>query len=103
MKQNKIKTSDCVGRPRRRRRISFLYKELYYKPLGQPMRGLKTIDLEADELEAMRLKNLENLNQEECAKKMNISTSTFQRILSSAYKKVSKTLVEGLAIKIKNE
>jgi predicted DNA-binding protein (UPF0251 family) len=65
-----------------------------------PFRDLDKVELLKEELEALRLKNIENLNQCECAKKMQTSQSTFQRILSSAYKKVSSALVNGDAIKI---
>jgi predicted DNA-binding protein (UPF0251 family) len=43
---------------------------------------------------------MKELEQEEAAKKMNTSQSTFQRILSSAYKKITEALIEGKAIKI---
>ena len=87
-------------RPRLCRRIQFNPNITYFKPRGVPMRSLKVIELTAEEVEALRLKNIKNLNQIECAKKMKTSQSTFQRILSSAYKKVSKALIEGKAIKI---
>ena len=58
------------------------------------------IELSKEEVEAMRLKNVKGLDQVEAAKKMKTSQSTFQRILISAYKKVSQALVEGKAIKI---
>ncbi len=64
------------------------------------MRFLEVIELTAEEAEALRLRNIKDLEQEEAAKKMNTSQSTFQRILSSAYKKVTKALIEGKAIKI---
>jgi len=64
------------------------------------MRFLEVVDLTAEELEALRLRNINDLEQGEAAKKMNTSQSTFQRILSSAYKKVSEALIEGKAIKI---
>jgi len=51
-------------------------------------------------MEAMRLKNIEDLDQIACARKMKTSQSTFQRILSSAYKKISDALISGKAIKI---
>jgi len=51
-------------------------------------------------MEALRLKNVENLNQMQCAKQMNTSQSTLQRILTSAYQKISEALVEGKAIRI---
>jgi len=87
-------------RPRLCRRIRFNPDITYFKPQGAPMRFLKIIELTAEEAEALRLKNLKNLGQKEAAKKMNTSQSTFQRILSSAYKKITEALIEGKAIKI---
>jgi len=53
-----------------------------------------------DEFEAVRLKDLEGLEQEEAAKKMKISRSTFQRLVVSARKKIADAIVHGKAIKI---
>lgn len=64
------------------------------------MRHLEIIELTTEEAEALRLRNMQDLEQEEAAKKMNTSQSTFQRILSSAYKKITEALIEGKAIKI---
>ena len=64
------------------------------------MRELEIIELTTEEVEALRLRNIKDLEQEEAAKKMNTSQSTFQRILSSAYKKITEALIEGKAIKI---
>jgi len=64
------------------------------------MRFLEVVELTTEEAEALRLKNMKDLEQEEAAKKMNTSQSTFQRILSSAYKKITEALIEGKAIKI---
>jgi len=64
------------------------------------MRFLEVVELTREEVEALRLKNIKDLDQIEAAKKMNTSQSTFQRILSSAYKKISKAIIEGKAIKI---
>ena len=64
------------------------------------MRQLEVVELTHEEVEALRLKNVKNLDQEESAKKMNTSQSTFQRILTSAYQKISEALIEGKAIKI---
>jgi len=66
------------------------------------MRYLEVIELTTEEAEALRLRNIKDLEQEEAARKMNTSQSTFQRILSSAYKKITKALIEGKAIKIIN-
>ena len=64
------------------------------------MMHLKVTELTTEEIEALRLKNIENLNQQAVAEKMNTSQSTLQRILSSAYKKITRALIEGRAIKI---
>jgi len=89
-----------MPRPRLCRCIKFNPKITYFKPQGVPMRFLEVIELTAEEVEALRLKNIKNLDQIECAKKMKTSQSTFQRILSSAYRKVSEALIEGKAIEI---
>ena len=91
-----------MPRPRLRRRVRFNPNVTYFKPQGVPMRFLEVIELTTEEIEALRLKNVKNLSQEEAAKEMNTSQSTFQRILSSAYKKVTEALIKGKAIKIIN-
>ncbi len=90
-----------MPRPRLCRRVRFRPRATYFKPRGIPLRELETITLTREEMEALKLKNTKNLDQKECAEKMQTSQSTFQRILSSAYKKVAKALTEGKAIEIK--
>lgn len=91
------------GRPRLNRRIAFNPSATFFKPQGVPMKDLEVIELSHEELEAIRLKNIEGLDQNECAQKMKTSQSTLQRILSSAYKKISQGLVEGRIIKIQDK
>jgi len=85
-----------------RRRIGFSPDITYYNPQGVPMRCFKVVELTLEEVEVLCLKNVESLDQNECAKKMKTSQSTFQRILNSAQKKVSQALVYGMAIQINN-
>ena len=87
-------------RPIKPRRVFFSPRVIYFKPRAVPLSVLEEVDLSRDELEALRLCDVKNLEQTEAAKKMNISQSTFQRILTSARQKVSLALVEGRAIKI---
>jgi predicted DNA-binding protein (UPF0251 family) len=87
-------------RPRKIRRIGFNPEATYFKPRGIPLQQLDEVELGHDEMEAIRLKNLKKLDQNECAKKMKISQSTLQRILSSAYKKITEALIDGKAIRI---
>lgn len=89
-----------MSRPRLCRRIRFNPNVTYFKPQGVPMVFLDVVELTTEEAEALRLKNIKGLEQKEAAKKMNTSQSTFQRILSSAYKKITEALIEGKAIKI---
>ncbi len=91
-----------MPRPRLCRRIGFNPNITYFKPQGVPMRFLDVVELTAEEVEALRLKNSKNLNQAEAAKMMKTSRSTFQRILISAYKKFTEALIKGKAIKIIN-
>ncbi|MBD3360027.1 MAG: DUF134 domain-containing protein [Candidatus Buchananbacteria bacterium] len=89
-----------MPRPRLYRKINFQPNVTYFKPQGVPMRFLEVVELTTEEAEALRLKNIENFDQATAAKKMNTSQSTFQRILNSAYKKISQALINGQAIKI---
>jgi uncharacterized protein len=92
-----------AGRPRLCRRVGFNPRFSYLKPQGIPMSQLEVIELTTEEAESLRLRNIKNFDQNECAKKMNTSQSTFQRILTSAYKKVSDVIIYGKAIKIINK
>jgi predicted DNA-binding protein (UPF0251 family) len=56
--------------------------------------------LTVEELEAIRLKDLEDLDGEQAALRMNVSRPTFQRILDGARAKVAEALVQGKALKI---
>jgi len=67
------------------------------------MSSLEEVNLELDELEAIRLKDLKGLDQRKSAQKMKISVTTFQRILNSAHKKIADALIFGKAIAIKRE
>ena len=58
------------------------------------------IQVTPEEAEALRLKDVKGLEQTEAAEKMGISQSTFQRILTSARRKVSAALIKGQAIEM---
>jgi len=90
-----------MTRPLKPRRIFFDPNVTYFKPKAVPLSLLEEVDLDIDELEALRLCDLKNLEQIEAAKKMKVSQSTLQRILTSAHKKVAEALIEGKAIKIR--
>lgn len=89
------------GRPKRKRIISFSPEVTYFKPAGIPLRNLSEEVLSLDEVEAIRLSDINDLNQEEAAQKMGISRVTFLRVLHSAHKKVANSLIYGKAINMK--
>ncbi len=64
------------------------------------MPSLESVALSVDEFEAIRLKDLEGLEQTAAADSMNISQPTFHRVIESARKKVADALVNGKAIRI---
>ncbi|HOZ36599.1 MAG TPA: DUF134 domain-containing protein [bacterium] len=89
-----------MPRPRLCRRVKFNPNITYFKPQGVPMRELEIIELTTEEMEAYRLRHINDLDQKEAAEKMRTSQSTYQRILCSAYKKIAEALINGKAIKI---
>jgi predicted DNA-binding protein (UPF0251 family) len=66
-------------------------------------RGLETLELRADEFEALRLMDYEGLYQEECAQRMGISRPTFSRMVAEARRKVADVLVHGKRLLIATE
>ena len=89
-----------MPRPRRCRRVWLEPDVTYFKPAGVRMIDLEESVLTVDEFEAVRLKDLEGLDETVAAKKMNISQPTFNRLVSSARKKIADAIVHGKAIKI---
>lgn len=90
-----------VGRPLHHRRVRSEPDIKLFKPVGTPGRLLGQCELTVDELEALRLADLESMYQEEAARRMQVSRQTFGRIISSAHQKVADALVHGKAILIK--
>lgn len=87
-----------MPRPKKHRHCGCTIKGSVFKPTGTPLRELKQIELQLDELETLRLCDRNGLAQEEAGKKMGVSRGTVQRLLASARKKVASALVEGAAI-----
>ncbi|MFO8010104.1 MAG: DUF134 domain-containing protein [Dehalococcoidia bacterium] len=89
-----------MPRPVKGRRVGYVPEATHFKPAGIPIRSIEEISLSFEELEAMRLKDREGLQQEECASRMGISRPTFHRVLGSARAKVAEALTMGKAIRI---
>jgi predicted DNA-binding protein (UPF0251 family) len=89
-----------MPRPKLCRCIKFNPNVTYFKPQGIPMCSLEVVELTTEEMEAYRLRYINDLDQQQSAEKMETSASTYQRIINSAYKKIADALINGKAIKI---
>lgn len=89
-----------MARPTKWRKIENIPTIPYFIPSNKDIVEVPENILKLEELEAIRLKDLEGLEQEECAEKMEVSRPTFQRILLSAREKIADSLVNGKIIHI---
>ncbi len=89
-----------MSRPHKKRRVCFTPTFTLFKPAGVPIKKTEIVELRLDELEAMRLANLEGLYQEDGAKRMNTSRATFGRILTDARRKVTDAIINGKPISV---
>ena len=87
------------GRCRGRRWIEQLPETTHFRPYGQQTPA-NTVILTLEELEALRLVDLEDLTQEEAAARMGVSRKTLWTDLQRARKKVVNALVNGHTIRI---
>jgi predicted DNA-binding protein (UPF0251 family) len=92
-----------VPRRRKRRTCREFDGDRVFKPRSIPMHQLETIAFGLDELEAMRLCDLEGHDQEAAGERMGVSRGTVQRLLQSARAKVVKALVESAALVIESD
>lgn len=89
-----------MPRPRKFRNIANEPIDRFYKPNGIKARELKHVVLKHDQLEALRLADMEQLDQETAASHMSISRATFSRLVNEARHIVAEALVNGWALKI---
>lgn len=82
------------------RTINKEFHKHFFKPRGIPLVDLEILQIGHDELEAIRLVDVEHMKQQDAAVKMNISSSTIQRIIESAREKIGKALINGYAMEI---
>ncbi|EMS73678.1 DUF134 domain-containing protein [Ruminiclostridium cellobioparum] len=89
-----------MARPIKWRKIENIPTIPYFIPSETDVAEVPENILKLEELEAIRLKDLEGLEQGECAQKMEVSRPTFQRILLSAREKIADSLINGKTIHI---
>jgi len=84
-----------MPRPRKWRKVCCLPARNRFGPLGDPIGEDLPVSMAVEEYEAVRLIDLENLTQEECATRMNVARTTVQGIYNNARKKIADSLVNG--------
>lgn len=89
-----------MPRPRKRRICRKFEGDTVFKPRSIPMTDLDIVELGLDELEAMRLCDLDGLDQQAAGERMDVSRGTVQRLLASGRAKVLRALVENAALVI---
>ena len=89
-----------MPRPRKRRRCKRFDGDRVMKPRGIPMTDVEIIRLELDELEAMRLCDVERYEQAAAGEKMRVSRGTVQRLLKSGREKTVRAILESAALVI---
>ena len=89
-----------MARPTKWRKIENIPAVAYFVPSQKEIAEVAENILKLEELEAIRLKDLEGFDQGECADRMEVSRPTFQRILLSAREKIADSLVNGKTIHI---
>ncbi|MCE5284354.1 MAG: DUF134 domain-containing protein [Pelosinus sp.] len=89
-----------MGRPHKERRVEQLPPITHYKPAGIPLRTLEETTLTIEEMEAIRLADIENLDQGAAAERMEVSRPTFHRIVNTAHQKIAAALWQGNALRI---
>lgn len=83
-----------MGRPEKLRKVGCMAPGRGFKPIGRRVADLEVELLRADELEALRLADVEGLYQEAAAQRMGVSRPTFARILNRARTAVARALLE---------
>jgi predicted DNA-binding protein (UPF0251 family) len=89
-----------VPRPRKRRNCRRFEGDRVFKPRSIPMRDLEVVRLGLDELEAMRLCDLEGDEQEAAGARMGVSRGTVQRLLKSGRAKMLRAVLDSSALVI---
>ncbi|WP_419782688.1 DUF134 domain-containing protein [Malaciobacter marinus] len=93
---------NCCGRKRKSRNINADYCNITFKPAGIRRKLLETVIIYEDEMESIRLADYESMYHQDCANKMNISRSTFSRLIESARKKIADALLNQKAISVES-
>lgn len=86
-----------MPRPRKCRRVGFIPDNQSFHP---QLTNCDEVVINIEEIEALRLSDYLEVEQDSAAESMNISRGTLQRILNSVRKKLADALIHGKTIRI---
>ncbi len=89
-----------MPRPPKPKLVQETPRAYFYKPRGIPMSKLEETLLRVEELEALRLVDLEGMYQEDAAREMGVSRQTLQRMVTEARHKLIEAIYAGKALRI---
>ena len=87
-----------MPRPKKKRCCRKYQANRVYKPQGIPLEDIDTTFLSLDQFEAIRLCDIENLDQEQAGQKMGVSRGTIQRLLYETRKQIAEAILHNNAI-----
>lgn len=90
-----------MPRPKNPRRCGCTPRTCCFRPQNSPCGGQEVI-LEKDEFEALKLYDLDNLEQKDAAEEMAVSQPTFARILKKTHRKIAEAIIEGKVLRLKS-
>ena len=89
-----------MPRPRKDRVVDEPPLFTEFKPAGISAKKLNQVPLSLDEFEAIRLADHKGLSHQEAAEEMDISRSTFTRLVETARRKIADFLLQGKVLVI---
>ncbi|WP_067517640.1 DUF134 domain-containing protein [Endozoicomonas ascidiicola] len=92
-----------MARPRKERRISCRPAFSCFKPNGVAMGELSVISLADDELEALKLVDMDGLSHQDAANELGVSRQTLGNIVAAGRQKVASALINGFALELSSD
>lgn len=89
-----------MPRPRKWKKVCCLPESEIFGPLTKSNIQNEVTIMKIEEYETIRLIDLEQLTQEECAEKMQVSRATVQKLYQDARAKIAESLVNGNLLRI---
>lgn len=89
-----------MSRPRKWRQVCCLPENSKFGPVDIKQNEIEYVVMSVDEYETIRLIDLQDFTQEQCAEQMNVARTTVQRIYDDARKKIADVLVNGKILMI---